>query len=139
MAADFSARLNGTPPRGRRFGLEIGVAAAVASALLLRRQHVVPATACLFVSLLLVGLAAFRPSALDPIARHWLAFAAALARVTTPLVLAFLYFVVVTPMAFLRRTLGKSPFERDRKASSYWIASASRSSEERRARMERQF
>lgn len=139
MAADFSARLNGTPPRGRRFGLEIGVAAAVASALLLRRQHVVPATACLLLSLLVVGVAVFWPTALDPVARHWLAFAAALARVTTPLVLAILYFVVVTPMALLRRTLGKSPLERDRRASSYWISSTSRSAEERRARMERQF
>lgn len=131
--------MNGAAPRGRRFGLELGIVAAVAAALLFRRQHVAPATACLFVSLLLVGLAAFGPSALDPIARHWLAFGAAIARITTPLVLAVLYFVVVTPMAFLRRTLGKSPFERDRKASSYWIAAASRSSEERRARMERQF
>jgi len=131
--------LNRIAPRGRRFGLELGVAAAVAAALLLRRQHVVPASASLVVSMLLVGVAVFRPAALDPIARHWLAFAAALARVTTPLVLAALYFVVLTPMAFLRRTLGKSPFERDRQASSYWIRSPSRSTEERRARMERQF
>ena len=131
--------MNSAAPRGRRFGLEIGVVAALAAALLFRRQHGVPAAACLIVSLLLFGLAAFRPGALDPIARHWLAFGAALARVTTPLVLAALYFAVVTPMAFVRRTLGKSPFERDQKATSYWISSASRSAEERRARMERQF
>lgn len=139
MAADVSARLNSAAPRGCRFGLEIGLVAAVAAALLLRRQHVVPATACLFASLILIAVAAFRPATLDPIARHWLAFGATLARVMTPLVLAILYFVVVTPMAFMRRTLGKSPFERDPKASSYWISSASRSAEERRTRMERQF
>lgn len=139
MAADLSPRLSRAPAPGRRFGVEIGIVAAIAAALLLRKQHVVPGIACLVLSLALVACAAVRPTALDVVAGRWLAFAAMLARIITPAVLAALYFVIVTPMAFLRRTLGKSPFARDPRASSYWVTPTVRSPEERRARMERQF
>lgn len=139
MAADFSAGLTTSRPPGRRFGLEIGVAAVIVGALLARRDHFTPGAACAALGVVLIAFAAMRPAMLDPIARRWLALGAALARVTTPIVLAILYFVVVTPMALLRRTLGHSPFRRDPHASSYWIAATARTAEERRTRMERQF
>jgi hypothetical protein len=139
MAADISARLTQPRHSGRRFGLEIGIASGIAGVLLLRKQHSTIGISCIALSFILVACAWARPSALEPAARRWLAFAAALARVSTPVVLALLYFIVVTPMAILRRTLGKSPFRRDRSAATYWVASTRRTAEEQRARMERQF
>ena len=139
MAAELSPRLSLPHRPGRRFGLEIGIVAAIAGVLLVRRQHPALGVACLVLSAVLIACAWARPSALDPVARRWLAFATALARVSTPVVLAMLYFVVVTPMAILRRTFGKSPFRRDPGAASYWVTPTRRTAEEQRARMERQF
>jgi len=95
--------------------------------------------ACAALGVTLLACAVMRPSLLDPVARRWLALGAALARVTTPIVLAVLYFVVVTPMALLRRTLGQSPLRRDPHAYSYWVTVTRQTAEERRSRMERQF
>jgi hypothetical protein len=139
MAADLSAGLTTSRPTGRRFGLEIGVAAVVVGALLARRHHLALAAAFAALGVVLLACAVLRPALLHPIARRWLAFGAALARVTTPNVLAIVYFAVLTPMALLRRTLGRSPFRRDPRSDSYWFTTIERTAEERRSRMERQF
>lgn len=136
MDADISTRLRKSTGPGRRFGLEIGLAAILIAWFV----HRPCAAASLFgLGAVLVAGALARPSLLDPIARRWMALAAALARFTTPIVLAILYFVVVTPIALLRRTIGRSPFRRDPHAESYWITPTGRSRDERRSRMERQF
>lgn len=136
MAADIPARLRKSIHPGRRFGLEIGLAAIVV-AMFVHRPYAAASLVGLGVALLVCALAL--PALLDPIARRWLALAAALARVTTPIVLAILYFVLVTPVAVLRRTIGRSPLRRDPLAGSYWITARAYSRDERRARMERQF
>ena len=37
-----------------------------------------------------------------------------------PVVTGLLYFLVVTPIGWLRRTIGRSPLDRDRAAASFW-------------------
>ena len=63
------------------------------------------------------------PRALSPFNRLWTAFGFALHKVTNPLVMGFLFFVVVTPIGLLMRMLGKRTldlqFDEDRQ--SYWI------------------
>ena len=117
----------------------MGLAALVAGLLLLRNRHALTGIACLVLALLLVVLAVTRPAMLGPIARRWLALAHLISRVVTPLMLALVYFLIVTPMGLLRRTLGKSPFARDPRAGSYWVPSTPRTASDRRARMQRQF
>jgi hypothetical protein len=125
---------------GRRFGLEMGAACVVAALLLARRgTHPVAALALGLLGALVALMAGLRPSLLAPTARAWSRVGEAIAGVTTPLMLGAVYFVVITPMALLRRTLGRSPIARDRNASSYWVRRTPRSSDERRAEMERQF
>ena len=72
--------------------------------------------------LLLLGISA--PSRLATLNRLWLRLGAAIAMVVNPVILAVLFFVVVTPMAFLMRLAGKRPLRLapDRTAASYWIA-----------------
>jgi hypothetical protein len=124
---------------GRRFGLELGIAAALAGALLLRRQHIALGGVTVGVGGVLLVLALAVPVALDPVARHWLAFASVIARIATPIVLTIIYFGLVTPFGLLRRTVGTSPLKRDRLARSYWVRRTAQTAEDRRARMERQF
>lgn len=52
----------------------------------------------------------------------WMGSGALLGRLTSPLLLAVLFFFVFTPLGLLRRALGKDPLERrlDRDATTYW-------------------
>jgi len=71
--------------------------------------------------LLLLGIVA--PSRLSVLNRLWLKVGTAIAKVVNPIVLALLFFLVITPMAIVMRMVGKRPLRLapDRAASSYWI------------------
>lgn len=71
----------------------------------------------------LLGVALLRPGLLAPANRLWLAFGLALHKVVNPLVLGFLFFLTITPMAIVMRLLGKDllHLRRDAEAKSYWI------------------
>ena len=71
--------------------------------------------------LLLLGIVA--PSRLSALNRLWLKVGAAIAKVVNPIILALLFFLVVTPMAFFMRIVGKRPLRlaADRTAATYWI------------------
>lgn len=68
-------------------------------------------------------LAAFAPGLLHGLNRAWHALGLALGRIVTPVVVAILFFVVVTPMGLLMRALGKRPLNLrlDPRAATYWI------------------
>jgi hypothetical protein len=72
--------------------------------------------------LLLLGIAA--PSRLSALNRLWLKIGTVLSKLVNPVVLALLFFFVVTPMAFVVRLAGKRPLRLapDRTVASYWIA-----------------
>lgn len=69
-----------------------------------------------------VALAA--PRHLRPLNALWFRFGLALGRVVAPVVMAALYFLVVTPTGVLMRAVGKDPLRLrfDPSAKSYWIA-----------------
>ncbi len=66
----------------------------------------------------------FAPALLAPLNRLWTAFGERLRRLMTPLILGFVFFLVLTPLGLLMRLLGKDLLRLrfDRAASSYWIA-----------------
>lgn len=78
-------------------------------------------------SLLIAGVftavAVLRPGLLAPANRLWLAFGLLLHRVTSPLVLGLLFFLVFTPMGLLMRVIRKDPLHLrwDGSVPSYWI------------------
>lgn len=63
------------------------------------------------------------PDYLAPLNRLWARFGALLHRIVSPVALAILFFIVVTPIALLMRILGKDPLRMrlDPNAKSYWI------------------
>ncbi len=69
----------------------------------------------------LVALAA--PSLLAPLNRLWLKFGLQLHKVTTPLVLGLMFYLIVRPTALVVRLMGKDllRLKGDREAPSYWI------------------
>ncbi len=73
---------------------------------------------------LMLALGIVAPSRLSALNRFWLKIGVAIAKMVNPIVLALLYFFVVTPMAFILRIAGKRPLRLapNRTAASYWVA-----------------
>ena len=71
--------------------------------------------------LLLLGIVV--PSRLSTLNKLWLKAGTAIAKVVNPIILALLFFLVVTPMAFFMRIVGKRPLRlaADKAAATYWI------------------
>lgn len=99
------------PRELRRFGLGVGGAFAVLAAVSAWRGHAIPplVLGTLAVGLLLPGLVA--PRLLAPVERRWMAFAEALGRFNTRVILTLLYALVFAPVGFVRRTL-RDPLDR---------------------------
>ncbi len=72
---------------------------------------------------LVLAAALITPDWLTPFNRAWLHVGQFLHRITSPLVIAVIYFAVVTPTGLVMRALGRDPLRlrRDPHAPSYWI------------------
>ena len=71
------------------------------------------------------SLALIHPEWLRWIYRAWMRFGLLASRVMTPLVLGIVFFVMISPMAIIRRLMGKDPMQRtlDPNQKSYRIQS----------------
>ena len=65
-----------------------------------------------------------RPQSLGGLHAAWMRLAALLNRIVSPLVLAAMFFVILTPVGLLRRMFGHDSMRRkfEHAAHSYWIA-----------------
>lgn len=70
-----------------------------------------------------LAIAVTFPRILHPLNRVWTAFGLLLHKIVSPIIMAAIFFVAVTPIALLMRLLGKIPMQLrfDRQATSYWI------------------
>lgn len=68
-------------------------------------------------------LSLFYTDGLEKPKQLWLKFGELLHRITSPIILAFLFFIVITPTALLLKISGKDLVNRklDPKIKSYWI------------------
>lgn len=65
------------------------------------------------------------PLTLRPLYRNWMRLATVLSRITTPILLGSVFFLVITPMALVMRLLGRDPMARrfDEAANTYRVPS----------------
>ena len=128
-----------TRKEGMKFAFTLAAAFAVLAAVATWRHRTIPAQVlfALGAAFLLLGLAV--PARLGPVQRAWMALGHAIGRVTSPIVLGSIYYLALSPIAYLRRTFGTSPLARNPEASSYWIPRAPLNADERHRALERQF
>lgn len=119
MAVGVPARL--TAGEGRRFAFTVGIAFGVLGAISAWRGHYFAPRilATLGGILLLAGLVV--PGRLSRAHRAWMALARAISRVTTPVTVGALYFVVLTPVGLLMRALGRNPLRRRERNGGFWV------------------
>lgn len=120
MAEGIPARL--TPREGRRFAFPVGGVMLLLAGLSLWRGHTWPPRILGGVGAALLVLGAVIPGHLGPLFRAWMGLAHALSKVTTPIFLGVVYFVVMMPIGLVRRLLGKNPLRHRATNDSYWMA-----------------
>jgi len=127
VAEGIPARL--TPKEGRKFGLTVGIAFLALAGISLWRGHdrVPLFLGGLGLLLTLAGLA--MPGRLGPVFRAWMGFAHALSKITTPIFMGLVYFVVLTPTALLMRLFGRRPLTAKPNGEGFWAAHDPRSND----------
>ena len=109
----------------RAFGCTVGsILMVIGAAKAFMAGTVVPVACLIFAAgALLLSLGIVAPSRLSTVNRLWSKVGTLTAKVVNPIILALLFFPVVTPMAFVLRTSGKRPLSLapNRAAGTYWI------------------
>jgi len=76
----------------------------------------------LFIALIFLFLGLINSRALTPLNKLWFKFGLLLGRIVSPVIMGLIFFLVVTPIAFAMRIIGKDllnlKFNKDK---SYWI------------------
>jgi hypothetical protein len=119
---DYTPRSSGKVPSDRSFGWVFTAFFAIVSCLPLRHRQPIRVWALALSGAILL-LTLLRPSLLHPANRVWTNLGLLLARIVNPLVMAALFYLVVTPVALLMRLLSKDALRLrwEPGASSYWI------------------
>jgi hypothetical protein len=114
----------------------VGAAFLVLAALLYfwRGQEIAGGVAGALGALLaLAGLAV--PGRLGPVHRAWMGLARVISKVTTPVFMGVVFFLVITPVGWVMRLFGKRPLAHKERDGSLWAARGAGG----RSDLERQF
>lgn len=137
MAEIDTTRL--TKAEGRRFAWTLAIAFAVIAAVaFLRGRERVALVLAIIAGLCFVAGAAV-PTLLGPVEKAWMSLAHAISRVTTPVFMAVVYFLILTPTGLIRRAFAGRGVSPERSRSTFWIDRPKIEREALRRRMERQF
>jgi hypothetical protein len=135
MAERVSTRL--TAAEGRKFGFTVGIAFLVLGGITTWRGKQRTSMVLLSLGTLLIVGALVAPTALGPVERGWMKLAHLISKVTTPIFMGVTYFIVLTPIGFIRRLAGNSLTASGERTASRFEAHAPAVADG--ARMERQF
>lgn len=114
----------------REFGLIVGgILSLLSMWWVYRGRFETPRHVLLPVGFLLVGVAIVWPRALVLPNRAWMGLAEILSYFSTRIILALVFFFIITPMGLIKRAMGWDPLRRrSRTATSYWYAYPERNS-----------
>lgn len=118
MAQGSPARLS--PAEGRRFAFTLAAAFGILAGLSWWREHPTASAALGAVAAAFAAGGLMAPGRLGPVYRAWMGFAHAISRVTTPIFMGVVYFLVITPIGFVRRAVGGNPLRAHRGVSG-WV------------------
>jgi saxitoxin biosynthesis operon SxtJ-like protein len=121
---------------GRRFGVLVGGVFLLLGGISFWRGHEIAPIVLWALGGMLVAAGLLIPGQLSPVYRAWMRLALLLSKVTTPILMALVYFLVLTPIGIVRRLLGRNALVRP-EGSTFWITRESGPA--RRSNLHRQF
>ena len=125
-----------TAREGRSFAFPVGAAFLALASILLWRDRIVAVQILSGIGGLLLLAGFWIPTRLGPVLRAWMGLARSISTVTTPIFMGLVYYLVMTPIGLVRRTVGSNPVRHRSVEGSYWQA---RELGKRRSNLERQF
>ena len=114
-----------TAREGRRFAFTVGIAFLVLAALSAWRGHHLPPRILggIGAALLLAGVVV--PGRLSRVYRAWMGLASAISKVTAPIVVGAMYFIVLSPIGTLMRLFGRNPLRQRERDGGFWVPAPS--------------
>ena len=125
-----------SPAEGRRFGLTVGLAFVALAGLFYWRGFQSASAIAAGLGTLLVVAGLVVPAHLGPVYRGWMKLALLISKVTTPIFMAVVYFLVITPTGFILRAFGHRSLVSAGNDGTHWIT---REETKRRSSLDRQF
>jgi Saxitoxin biosynthesis operon protein SxtJ len=119
---------------GRRFALVVGTAFAVLGGILYWRGFFPGSVVAWGLGGLLILAGLLVPGRLGPVYRGWMQLALVISRVTTPIFMGLVFYLVMTPVGLIMRLVGHRPL-----VSSGPTAWVTRPDASRRSDLQRQF
>ena len=114
-----------TASDGRKFAFPVGTAFLVLAGILWWREHETAMRVLLSLAGALYVLGTIVPGKLGPVYRGWMGMALAISKVTTPIFMGLVYFVVLTPTGIVMRLLGRKPMVHELEDDDgFWKATA---------------
>ncbi len=111
-----------TAQEGRKFAFTVGAAFAVFGAISAWRGHQIPPRV-LWVLAVALGLAGLLvPGKLGGVYSAWMGMAHRMSKVTTPIAMGAIYFLVMVPTGVLMRLFGHNPLRVREQGGSFWVA-----------------
>ena len=135
LAERIPARLSRA--EGRKFAFTVGAGLLALASVGWWRGHGSVASLLGFTGFVLAAAGIVVPSRLAGLRRAWMRLARAISKITTPVAMGVVYFIVIAPVGLVMRLFGRNPLERRRENGSFWIARSAGSV--RRGKMTNQF
>jgi hypothetical protein len=123
VAHRVPARL--TAAEGRKFGLTLGGAFLALAAISWWRGGLLATRIFGAIGVALIFAGVIAPTALGPVNRAWMGLAERMSKITTPIVMGLLFYLVITPVGLLMRLFGNRPLDHRSPRDSFWIERAS--------------
>jgi hypothetical protein len=99
----------------------VGAAFLVLGAISAWRGHVLPPRIFFALGGALTAAGVLAPGRLSAVHRGWTAFGHAISKVTSPIVIGAVYFLVLTPIGALIRALGLNPLRHREQNGGFWV------------------
>ena len=120
MAKRVSTRLSAT--EGRKFAFTVGTAFLLFGAIASWRGHVTLSRALTALGAILVVTGVVMPTRLGPVYSAWMGVARGISRITTPIFMGLVFFVIITPVGLAVRLMGRNPVRHRPVRGSLWKA-----------------
>lgn len=120
---EIRARL--TKKEGRRFAFTVGIAFVVFGAITWWRGHEILRWVLWGLGAVLLVLGIVIPGRLSRIYHAWMGLGHAISKVTSPIVMGVVYYLMLTPIGFVSRSFGRNPLRHHEKDGGYWMPATS--------------
>ncbi len=109
-------------PSNKKFGFFFMVIFCISALIFFIFNFLIFGYLFLFLSILLLLITLMKPDTLLPFNRLWMRFGFLLGMIIQPIILALLFFILFTPIAFLFRIIGRDELRlKLTKKNTYWI------------------